>query len=73
VSLLVAEPERPPTLFDAADAGLSLEDVIGGAWSGLRAGRVVACPVCGGALEPRFGAGAAPVGGRCSSCRSELA
>jgi hypothetical protein len=73
VSVLVAEPERPSLRFDAPGAGSSLEDVVVRAWSGVRLGRAVPCLVCGGELVPRLGAGAAPVGGRCTSCRSELA
>ncbi len=65
-------PEAPPSLFDDAAAGPTLEDVVGGAWSALAAGAPAACPVCGGTMAPRFGSGAAAVGGRCTSCGSEL-
>jgi hypothetical protein len=74
-----AEPEvRPPANTDAAgrqrDGGLSggptLDDAIVGAWEGLAARVVVACPLCGGALRPH----AAPeaVGGRCGDCGTTL-
>jgi hypothetical protein len=57
----------------AAERGrLTLDDVIVGAWEGLAAHHAVACPVCGGEMGPRYGSGAAPVGGRCSGCRSTL-
>ena len=50
----------------------TLDDVIVGAWEGLLAHRTVSCPVCSGGLAPRYGAGAAPVGGRCGDCGSSL-
>ena len=50
----------------------TLDDVIVGAWEGLLAHRTVSCPVCSGALAPRYGAGSAPVGGRCNDCGSTL-
>lgn len=53
-------------------AGRTLEDVVSGAWEGLGAHRTATCPVCDGAMEPRYGAGASAVGGRCRSCRTEL-
>ena len=31
-----------------------------------------ACPICDGAMAPRYGAGPSAVGGRCRSCRTEL-
>jgi hypothetical protein len=52
--------------------GATLDDVLTGAWETLSAGLVATCPVCDGAFEPRYGAGHAAVGGRCTSCGSEL-
>jgi uncharacterized protein (DUF983 family) len=65
-------PEAPPSLFDDADAGPTLEDVVGDAWRALATGAEAVCPVCGGALAPRYGSGAAALGGRCRTCGSEL-
>jgi hypothetical protein len=50
--------------------GLTLDDAIVGAWEGLAARVVVACPLCGGRLRPH----AAPdaVGGRCGDCGTTL-
>ena len=62
-SLLAQGPESPRTL----------DDVIVGAWAGLRADAPTACPVCNAVLEPRWSAGAGVVGGRCRRCGSELA
>jgi hypothetical protein len=50
----------------------TLDEVIVGVWEDLTAHHAVACPVCGGAMQPRYGSGAAPVGGRCTSCHSTL-
>jgi hypothetical protein len=74
-----AEAEvRPPANADAAarrrDGGLSggptLDDAVVGAWEGLAAQVVVACPVCGGALRPHASPDA--VGGRCGDCGTTL-
>ena len=53
--------------------GATLDDLLSGAWEGLSAAASsTACPVCGGALQPRWSAGAGVVGGRCRDCGSEL-
>ena len=52
--------------------GPTLEDVLSGAWEDLIAHRTATCPICTGAMEPRYGSGPSAVGGRCRSCRSEL-
>jgi tRNA(Ile2) C34 agmatinyltransferase TiaS len=52
--------------------GLTLDDLLVGVWEGLSAHRTVACPACGGAMTPRYGAGPAPVGGRCRSCGTTI-
>jgi hypothetical protein len=69
----VAVPEVPDDdelhLFDGEP---TLEERIAGAWAQLALGRTAECPLCGGALHPRWSAGAGVVGGRCESCGSEL-
>jgi hypothetical protein len=50
--------------------GLTLDDAIVGAWEGLAARVVVACPLCGGALCPHAAPNAA--GGRCGDCGTTL-
>jgi hypothetical protein len=50
----------------------TLDDVLTGAWEALTAGRAATCLICDGTLEPRYGAGPAPVAGRCGRCGSEL-
>lgn len=61
------------TQLASARKGRTLEDVLSGAWEDLSAHRAATCPVCTGALEPRYGSGPSPVGGRCGDCGSELA
>lgn len=50
--------------------GPTLDDAIVGAWEGLAARVVVACPLCGGALRPH--ASPDSVGGRCGDCGTTL-
>jgi hypothetical protein len=52
--------------------GLTLDDLVVGVWEGLAAHRTVACPACGAAMTPRYGAGPAPVGGRCGGCGTTI-
>ena len=76
MTALAPDLERPPSLFDPVDLPVepapSLEDVIAGVWAEVLAGRAASCPLCTGPLLPRFGAGAAPVGARCSSCGAQV-
>ena len=77
-SLFGPGPEvRTPAAGDAVrtrdgdlGGGLTLDDAIVGAWEGLAAQVVVACPLCGGPLHPH----AAPdqVAGRCGDCGTTL-
>jgi hypothetical protein len=57
--------------------GLTLEELLSGAWEGLAAHASVACPACGeaAAMRPRYSAGGsgAVIGGRCGGCGSTLA
>jgi hypothetical protein len=63
-------PAAPPA---AEGRGRStLDDLIVGVWEGLTAHHAVACPVCSAEMRPRYGSGAAPVGGRCTGCGSVL-
>jgi hypothetical protein len=49
----------------------SLDDLIVDTWEGLVRG-TSQCPVCGGLMEPEYGAHTRPVGGRCADCGSAL-
>ncbi len=55
---------------DDLSGRLTLDDAIVGAWEGLVAQVVVACPLCGGALQPHGAQVAA--GGRCGTCGTTL-
>ena len=69
----VATPVRAPEITDEATgrsaprlfepSGLTLEDVVLGAWEDLAAGGPAECPVCRGRLQ---------MSGGCQSCGSEL-
>jgi hypothetical protein len=52
--------------------GPTLEDVLSGVWEDLIAHRTATCPICDGAMVPRYGSGPSAVGGRCGECRAEL-
>ncbi len=65
--------ERPAELRPVPRDGRTLEDVLSGAWEDLSAHRTATCPICGGAMEPRYGSGPSAVGGRCRDCRTDLA
>jgi hypothetical protein len=69
----IADLERPALLSPVPREGRTLEDLLSGAWEDLSAHRTATCPVCAGAMEPRYGAGPSAVGGRCRACRSDLA
>jgi hypothetical protein len=61
-----------PMDLDRAYGERALDDVIVPAWEELTARRSVACPVCGGEMDPEYGAQARPIAGRCKSCRATL-
>jgi hypothetical protein len=67
------EAEHPePSLFDDLGGEPTLDEVLSGAWEGLAAHQLVACPVCGGEMTPRYGVHARPIGGHCGSCDTQL-
>ena len=55
----------------AGDHPRRLDDLIVDTWEGL-ARNASRCPVCGGLMEPEYGAHTRPVGGRCADCGSAL-
>jgi hypothetical protein len=65
--------DRTPERADLPCDGPTLDDLLVGVWEGLVAHRTVACPACGEAMTPRYSAGPAPVGGRCTSCSTTIA
>jgi hypothetical protein len=71
--MAIAPLERPSLIpRDVAREGRTLEDLLSGAWEDLSAHRTATCPVCDGAMEPRYGSGPSAVGGRCRDCRTDL-
>jgi hypothetical protein len=71
--MIAAALEHPPMLCPVPRAGRTLEDLLSGAWEDLSANRTATCPICDGAMEPRYGSGPSAVGGRCRDCRTDLA
>ena len=72
---LLEAPERPAMAGPREEGeprGPTLDDLLVEVWEGLAADRSARCPVCQGTLEPRYGAGPAPVAARCRDCGSEL-
>ena len=65
-------PSAPAPRAPLADGERSLADLVSSTWDSLAVAETASCFVCGGDLLPRFGAGARPVGGRCTDCGSEL-
>ena len=63
--------ERPAMLEHRVPReGRTLEDCLSGAWEDLSANRTATCPICDGAMEPRYGSGPSAVGGLCRDCGS---
>ena len=61
------------SLFDEpTDDRPTLGELIAGVWEGLAVRGTSSCPVCGAAMEARFGAHAQPVDGRCRACGTTL-
>jgi hypothetical protein len=61
-----------PTLFDLRGGEPTLDDLIVGAWEGLAAHVVVACPACDGEMAPVTGGEEGAVAGRCRACGATL-
>jgi hypothetical protein len=53
-------------------SGPTLDAVLTSAWEELVGHASIACPVCRGPMEPRYGSESRPVGGRCRRCGSTL-
>ena len=70
---------RPLPIVEPRDAEIrlfrrgprNLAELIDVAWAGLQAESPIACPVCDGRMEPRHSANGV-VGGKCTSCGTEL-
>lgn len=71
-AVLLAAGTAPEAPLGSEDRAPSLGRLIAAAWARLATQETVACPVCGGPMEPEYGAGARPIGGRCAQCASIL-
>ena len=63
---------RDDRAVPAVGGGPTLDELLTGTWESLITGRAAACPLCEAPLEPRYGAGHAPVAGSCTRCGTEL-
>ena len=62
----VAEPPM------AAGHGETLDRLVVSSWERLVSHADAPCLLCGGTMEPRYGAHAASIGGRCGDCGTTL-
>jgi hypothetical protein len=71
--LAACEQVRLCDQFERGHGELTLDERLGVLWGELTAGHPVVCPLCGDVFAPRYGAQAAPVGGRCQGCGTTIA
>jgi hypothetical protein len=64
--------ERPSTVPVAAGSGETLDRLVVSSWERLASRAEAPCLVCGGTMEPGYGAHAMPIGGRCRDCGTTL-
>ena len=57
----------------ASGSGETLDRLVVTSWERLVSHADAPCLLCGGTMEPRYGAHAAPIGGRCRDCGTTLA
>jgi hypothetical protein len=63
---------RPADRLVTAGSGETLDRLVVSSWERLASHADAACLLCGGTMEPRYGAHAAPIGGRCCDCGTTL-
>jgi hypothetical protein len=63
----------PVPVSTAAGSGETLDRLVVSRWERLVRHADAPCLVCGGTMEPRYGAHAASIGGRCRDCGTTLA
>jgi len=66
------EPRRDAPPAAEGRGRRTLDELIVGVWEDLTAHHAAACPLSGASMRPRYGSGAAPVGGRCTGCGATL-
>jgi hypothetical protein len=62
-------PAAPAAL---AGSGETLDRLVVGSWERLATRADIPCLLCGGTMEPAYGAHAIPIGGRCRDCGTTL-
>jgi hypothetical protein len=67
-----SEAGRPGAFLAGPRGGPTLDELITSVWEGLSANETVSCPACGGAMGPRYAAGARAVAGSCHDCHTQL-
>jgi hypothetical protein len=55
-----------------ACSGETLDRIVVGGWERLTSRAAAPCLLCGGTMEPAYGAHAGPIGGRCGDCGTTL-
>jgi hypothetical protein len=68
-----AEPSDAAVPTVAAGSGETLDRLVVSSWERLVSRAAAPCLLCGGTMDPSFGAHATPVGGRCRDCGTTLA
>jgi hypothetical protein len=63
---------RPEGQLVTVGSGETLDRLVVSSWERLASHADAACLLCGGTMEPRYGAHAAPIGGRCRDCGTTL-
>jgi hypothetical protein len=66
------EDRDAPTQTPSVGGEPTLDEVLTGTWEALLIGRAATCVICEAPMEARYSAGHTPVGGRCTSCGTEL-
>ena len=56
----------------AAWSGETLDRMVVGGWERLTGCATTSCLLCGGTMEPTYGAHSRPIGGRCRDCGTTL-
>ncbi|MFZ0387047.1 MAG: hypothetical protein WAL22_15375 [Solirubrobacteraceae bacterium] len=64
--------DRPADELVTVASGETLDRLVVSSWERLTSHADAACLLCGGTMEPRYGAHAAPIGGRCRDCGTTL-
>jgi tRNA(Ile2) C34 agmatinyltransferase TiaS len=64
--------DRAADVSAMAGSGETLDRLVVGSWERLASRAEASCLLCGGTMEPSYGAHATPIGGRCRDCGTSL-